>query len=154
MCKVNQEFVYCLERLSFISATFFVVDTHSKKVHYALGFAYSAIGKAAKAYQQYQRLVLLGASSMVLSQYIQNLPSQESTLVIRHTQLSARALQIAEGHVRLGCELAGEGHYDLAIEEFQSALRIYPEYQAARMLLGKAYHALSQQMLDNGNTSD
>ena len=35
MCKANQALVYCLERGSFISATFFVVDTHGKKVHYA-----------------------------------------------------------------------------------------------------------------------
>lgn len=35
MCKANQALVYCLERGSFISATFFVVDTLSKKVHYA-----------------------------------------------------------------------------------------------------------------------
>ena len=35
MCKANQALVYCLERGSFISATFFIVDTASKKVHYA-----------------------------------------------------------------------------------------------------------------------
>ena len=35
MCKANQALVYCLERGSFISATFFIVDTRSKKVHYA-----------------------------------------------------------------------------------------------------------------------
>jgi serine phosphatase RsbU (regulator of sigma subunit) len=35
MCKANQALVYCLERGSFISATFFVVDTELKKVHYA-----------------------------------------------------------------------------------------------------------------------
>ena len=35
MCRANQALVYCLERGSFISATFFVVDTLEKKVHYA-----------------------------------------------------------------------------------------------------------------------
>lgn len=35
MIKANQALVYCLERGSFISATFFVVDTRDKKVHYA-----------------------------------------------------------------------------------------------------------------------
>lgn len=35
MCRANQALVYCLERGSFISATFFVVDTREKKVHYA-----------------------------------------------------------------------------------------------------------------------
>jgi serine phosphatase RsbU (regulator of sigma subunit) len=35
MCRANQALVYCLERGSFISATFFVVDTNEKKVHYA-----------------------------------------------------------------------------------------------------------------------
>lgn len=35
MRKANQALVYCLERGSFISATFFIVDTQSKKVHYS-----------------------------------------------------------------------------------------------------------------------
>jgi len=35
MCRANQALVYCLERGSFISATFFVVNTRQKKVHYA-----------------------------------------------------------------------------------------------------------------------
>lgn len=35
MCRANQALVYCLERGSFISATFFTVNTSSKKVHYA-----------------------------------------------------------------------------------------------------------------------
>jgi len=35
MIKANQALVYCLERGSFISATFFIVDTNDKKVHYA-----------------------------------------------------------------------------------------------------------------------
>lgn len=35
MCKANQALVYCLERGSFISATYFIVDTADKKVHYA-----------------------------------------------------------------------------------------------------------------------
>ncbi|HEY9489745.1 MAG TPA: PP2C family protein-serine/threonine phosphatase, partial [Chryseosolibacter sp.] len=35
MRKANQALVYCLERGSFISATFFIVDTRSKKVHYS-----------------------------------------------------------------------------------------------------------------------
>jgi phosphoserine phosphatase RsbU/P len=35
MCRANQALVYCLERGSFISATFFTVDTRNKKVHYA-----------------------------------------------------------------------------------------------------------------------
>ncbi|HEX8039251.1 MAG TPA: GAF domain-containing SpoIIE family protein phosphatase, partial [Chryseosolibacter sp.] len=35
MCRANQALVYCLERGSFISATYFVVDTKSKKVCYA-----------------------------------------------------------------------------------------------------------------------
>ena len=35
MCKANQALVYCLERGSFISATFFIVDTNEKKVHYS-----------------------------------------------------------------------------------------------------------------------
>jgi len=35
MCKANQALVYCLERGSFISATFFIVNTQTKKVHYA-----------------------------------------------------------------------------------------------------------------------
>lgn len=35
MIKANQALVYCLERGSFISATFFIVDTRAKKVHYA-----------------------------------------------------------------------------------------------------------------------
>ena len=35
MCRANQALVYCLERGSFISATFFVVDTRDKKIHYA-----------------------------------------------------------------------------------------------------------------------
>jgi sigma-B regulation protein RsbU (phosphoserine phosphatase) len=35
MCRANQALVYCLERGSFISATFFVIDTRDKKVHYA-----------------------------------------------------------------------------------------------------------------------
>jgi sigma-B regulation protein RsbU (phosphoserine phosphatase) len=35
MCRANQALVYCLERGSFISATFFTVNTREKKVHYA-----------------------------------------------------------------------------------------------------------------------
>jgi sigma-B regulation protein RsbU (phosphoserine phosphatase) len=35
MCRANQALVYCLERGSFISATFFIIDTREKKVHYA-----------------------------------------------------------------------------------------------------------------------
>ena len=35
MSKANQALVYCLERGSFISATFFVVDTAEKKINYA-----------------------------------------------------------------------------------------------------------------------
>lgn len=35
MSKANQALVYCLERGSFISATFFIVDTRNKTVHYA-----------------------------------------------------------------------------------------------------------------------
>jgi serine phosphatase RsbU (regulator of sigma subunit) len=35
MRRANQALVYCLERGSFISATFFIVDTTSKKVHYS-----------------------------------------------------------------------------------------------------------------------
>ncbi len=35
MIKANQALVYCLERGSFISATFFIVDTAAKKVYYA-----------------------------------------------------------------------------------------------------------------------
>jgi phosphoserine phosphatase RsbU/P len=35
MKRANQALVYCLERGSFISATFFVVDTHHKKVKYS-----------------------------------------------------------------------------------------------------------------------
>lgn len=35
MFRANQALVYCLERGSFISATYFVVDTHTKKVQYA-----------------------------------------------------------------------------------------------------------------------
>jgi serine phosphatase RsbU (regulator of sigma subunit) len=35
MVKANQALVYCLERGSFISATFFIVDTTAKKVFYA-----------------------------------------------------------------------------------------------------------------------
>lgn len=35
MCKANQALVYCLERGSFISATYFNINTRSKKVHYA-----------------------------------------------------------------------------------------------------------------------
>ena len=35
MCRANQALVYCLERGSFISATFFTVNTRDKKVHYA-----------------------------------------------------------------------------------------------------------------------
>lgn len=35
MCRANQALVYCLERGSFISATFFTVDTRAKKVFYS-----------------------------------------------------------------------------------------------------------------------
>jgi serine phosphatase RsbU (regulator of sigma subunit) len=35
MCRANQALVYCLERGSFISATYFIVDTQEKKVRYA-----------------------------------------------------------------------------------------------------------------------
>jgi sigma-B regulation protein RsbU (phosphoserine phosphatase) len=35
MIKANQALVYCLERGSFISATFFTIDTQEKKIHYA-----------------------------------------------------------------------------------------------------------------------
>lgn len=35
MCRANQALVYCLERGSFISATFFVINTRDKKVQYA-----------------------------------------------------------------------------------------------------------------------
>jgi serine phosphatase RsbU (regulator of sigma subunit) len=35
MRRANQALVYCLERGSFISATYFIVDTRSKKVHYS-----------------------------------------------------------------------------------------------------------------------
>jgi serine phosphatase RsbU (regulator of sigma subunit) len=35
MCRANQALVYCLERGSFISATYFIVDTNRKKVQYA-----------------------------------------------------------------------------------------------------------------------
>lgn len=35
MCRANQALVYCLERGSFISATFFVINTLDKKVQYA-----------------------------------------------------------------------------------------------------------------------
>lgn len=35
MCRANQALVYCLERGSFISATFFIIDTREKKVHYS-----------------------------------------------------------------------------------------------------------------------
>ncbi|MEO5601933.1 MAG: GAF domain-containing SpoIIE family protein phosphatase [Cyclobacteriaceae bacterium] len=52
MRRANQALVYCLERGSFISATYFIVDTHSKKVHYSraghcpLLYYYSAKDKA------------------------------------------------------------------------------------------------------------
>ena len=35
MIKANQALVHCLERGSFISATYFVIDTVSKKIHYS-----------------------------------------------------------------------------------------------------------------------
>lgn len=35
MCKANQALVYCLERGSFISATFFTINTETRKVKYA-----------------------------------------------------------------------------------------------------------------------
>lgn len=35
MCRANQALVYCLERGSFISATFFVINTRDKRVQYA-----------------------------------------------------------------------------------------------------------------------
>jgi sigma-B regulation protein RsbU (phosphoserine phosphatase) len=35
MKRANQALVYCLERGSFISATYFIVDSQSKKVHYS-----------------------------------------------------------------------------------------------------------------------
>jgi serine phosphatase RsbU (regulator of sigma subunit) len=35
MIRANQALVYCLERGSFISATFFIINTREKKVHYA-----------------------------------------------------------------------------------------------------------------------
>jgi len=35
MSRANQALVYCLERGSFISASYFVIDTHEKKVRYA-----------------------------------------------------------------------------------------------------------------------
>lgn len=35
MCRANQALVYCLERGSFISATFFIINTRDKKVQYA-----------------------------------------------------------------------------------------------------------------------
>ncbi len=35
MIKANQALVYCLERGSFISATFFIVDTNARKIRYA-----------------------------------------------------------------------------------------------------------------------
>ncbi|RAW03453.1 SpoIIE family protein phosphatase [Pseudochryseolinea flava] len=35
MVRANQALVYCLERGSFISATFFIIDTNTKKVRYA-----------------------------------------------------------------------------------------------------------------------
>jgi serine phosphatase RsbU (regulator of sigma subunit) len=35
MIRANQALVYCLERGSFISATFFIINTMEKKVHYA-----------------------------------------------------------------------------------------------------------------------
>lgn len=35
MCRANQALVYCLERGSFISASYFIIDTKSKKVHYS-----------------------------------------------------------------------------------------------------------------------
>jgi serine phosphatase RsbU (regulator of sigma subunit) len=35
MCRANQALVYCLERGSFISATFFIINTNTRKVHYA-----------------------------------------------------------------------------------------------------------------------
>ena len=52
MCRANQALVYCLERGSFISATFFIVDTCEKKIHYAraghcpLLYYYAESGKA------------------------------------------------------------------------------------------------------------
>ncbi len=35
MIKANQALIFCLERGSFISATYFVIDTQSKKIHYS-----------------------------------------------------------------------------------------------------------------------
>ncbi|MEX1238347.1 MAG: GAF domain-containing SpoIIE family protein phosphatase [Cyclobacteriaceae bacterium] len=35
MCRANQALIYCLERGSFISATFFIINTDTRKVHYA-----------------------------------------------------------------------------------------------------------------------
>ena len=35
MIKANQALVHCLERGSFISATYFVIDTRTKKIHYS-----------------------------------------------------------------------------------------------------------------------
>ncbi len=35
MTRANQALIYCLERGSFISATYFIIDTHVKKIRYA-----------------------------------------------------------------------------------------------------------------------
>jgi phosphoserine phosphatase RsbU/P len=35
MVRANLALIHCLERGSFISATYFVIDTHTKKIHYA-----------------------------------------------------------------------------------------------------------------------
>jgi Serine phosphatase RsbU, regulator of sigma subunit len=35
MIKANQALIFCLERGSFISATYFVIDTNTKKIHYS-----------------------------------------------------------------------------------------------------------------------
>lgn len=35
MSKANRALLYCLERGSFISATYFVIDTHTKTIHYS-----------------------------------------------------------------------------------------------------------------------
>jgi phosphoserine phosphatase RsbU/P len=54
MCRANQALVYCLERGSFISATFFIIDTRDKAVHYARAghcpLLYYSVGKGIAEY--------------------------------------------------------------------------------------------------------
>ncbi len=44
--------------------------------------------------------------------------------------------EYAKGHYNFGIALAKEGQIDQAIEQFQEALRIDPNYAAARQMLG------------------